>query len=295
MKNTLQLIKSNERVQNLLTYLALSQDEIDNSLVRAAWWLAVLFHDVGYAYDLVRKLEDKIEQMYPFHRKPPISPNDEDLKGIDFEHTLLYSFLHKEAFGNPKDSGELNNDEKDYRFRYICSIVENDMNLNHGIIGALFLHFALHEHEQYASYPSRAKLILNLAAEAILMHEIIYARQTSLCQPLKYRDLNKGGLRFDAKEMPLGCLLILCDESQERARLSLQPIDYRRDPNKKLWLDNSRDPKIPQADRFEYEERTNTLRFSKEFSEKYRNQGKVLSQKNRFRISALVHLDWNNL
>jgi len=172
------------------------------------FFLATLFHDIGYPWNFVTKISDKIKDQ--FSTGKPINKKSEHFALINNERLFLYPLRGYKGrdvtapFSWPKDFVEL---------------VDTIMAETHGLPGAIALlnmndyirKYPLDEHEM----PSR-RFCLEWAAMAVMMHDMakIYAK---IGKDGKLDRLNPH-LRLSLSRDPLSFMLTLTDQVQEFGR-----------------------------------------------------------------------------
>lgn len=267
LDNLISLVKSNMRIQDFLGRMGIDESEINEDVLTRAWWLASLFHDIGYAFDFFHtKLEPKVKKMFPFYQTNLASIDNVYLEDIEFDKSLLCGFIcGKKGLDWPLTP--FNKRE----IREIVSLINHDLKLNHGTAGALFLLFSYHQIQKTAIYHPITNLIFQLAAEAIYIHDITDSGKTHIWGN------RSDSLKFDVKEAPLGCLLILCDEMQGDDRRCL---DTRKVCSESVvWQAKSKKPA-----KIYYDPLRNELKTSIP-------AGSIIKDKSRFNIDPFIKLN----
>jgi hypothetical protein len=198
-----------ERVRGFLKGMGLGTPAMADRVVVAAWWIAALFHDVGYAVWLLGKLERSVGNALPWYAGDIVGGL---VRGCDrgtIERSLFRPFLEGEdARGAPHS----------VRRRLWEVGLYRELLDNHSVASALALLMSLDVARAAAgSVVPEVEIAFHLAAEAVAYHD---SDDTVVAW-------EEGGPRCDQARRrvvsPLGCLLRLCDDLQVWGRLSLVP------------------------------------------------------------------------
>jgi hypothetical protein len=184
----------------------------DNSLSRTLWrrvfretaFLAALFHDIGYPWQYVNRMEAKLPSAHD--GRHPVTPHCTAILN-EFENRLVllpFEGYNDHLAGRPANWTQ----EK-------LSLIQKCLCESHGLPGALFF---LYLNDRVRPYPSERKhpirrLCVEWAAMAILMHDLqpVYWKNSS------ERVLNPH-LRLKLDVDPLSCVLTLADTVQDFER-----------------------------------------------------------------------------
>ena len=194
-------LQRREDVQALLSSLQLSDSALyDERVIRTAWWLAGLFHDIGYMFYLFsHHLEPRVLRAYPVY-----VGNAAGRLGTGTPEYLLSRCLSRGLWSGSDDADDSRSRARSTGFLTASGAA------NHSIVGGLTLLAILDEIESvYSTSPEQA-LAFHLAAEAICFHDLVGERKLIDCQPAE------RCLRFNKR--PLAWLLVLCDKLQDWGR-----------------------------------------------------------------------------
>lgn len=206
-------------VQNLLKKLGLSEDvftENDYKLIKAAMWLAGLYHDLGYGHNLLCYLEKRLETSYRFYVGDVVAGSVRGIPPECIERSLLRSYL--------EEKGKCDTPAEGYwppkKGAWEVALYEN-LPRNHSIAGALnFLCLLQEILDHWHDVDPRVILTFELAAEAIFFHDLTHKDN--------YFDPN---LCVSFKDRPIALILILADEMQDwgRPRLQYRQVDWQNE------------------------------------------------------------------
>jgi hypothetical protein len=183
-------------------------------LIRWAFLLAALLHDLGYAY-FFRQVYDAHTQslnqwMANSSHNSEASAKCQQL----FADSLLASYLSRKT-GEPLSADQSSR-------RRLTGVLRDHLTLNHSFGGALLILQLEHELRSTHSVNTTLRVALQLAAEAVALHDL--ARDESHCG-LRTRDRATLLTKEDAHDAPLAVLLMFCDElaAWQRPRLHPRP------------------------------------------------------------------------
>jgi len=200
----------------------------DNPLARFLWrgvfretaFLAALFHDIGYPWQYVNRMEAKLPSAHD--GRHPVTPHCTAILS-EFENRLV--LLPFEGYKN-STTGRPSNwmQEK-------LSLIQKCLCESHGLPGALFF---LYLNDRVRPYPIERKhpvrrLCVEWAAMAILMHDL----QPAYWENSSEKVLNPH-LRLKLEVDPLSCALTLADTVQDFER---HLAKFSRESNEKLRVE----------------------------------------------------------
>ncbi len=206
-------LKQQPHVPQLLSDLQLGKDVFDDSkrqVLKTAWWLAAVFHDIGFPFLFFsRNLEPRIQQAYPVYTGGTAGR----VAAATPEH-LLRRALFRDLWC-PRGQ-----DAACYSSRHASSFVSENLHSNHSLIGGISLLAMLEEMESVYRVSPEQALAFHLAADAVCFHDLIGTEK--LAGPPSSADL----LTFENR--PLAWLLALCDELQDwgRPQVRFRRSDY---------------------------------------------------------------------
>jgi hypothetical protein len=192
-------LKSNARVLQLVKDLHLAESVLDDHrLIKTAWWLAGLFHDIGYTfYFMSNNLEPRILRTYPVY------------VGSAGGRLGVGTPLYLAQMALFRDLWESSNPDVGHR-----GFLTESASMNHSVVGGLTLLSMLGEMESIFAVRPEQALAVHLAADAIALHDLIGSKKAAYC------GLPRKCLLF--RDRPLAWLLVLCDELQDWGRPRLK-------------------------------------------------------------------------
>jgi len=172
----------------------------DEKVIRTAWWLTGLFHDIGYTfYFFSRHLEPRVLRAYPVY-----VGNAAGRLAVGTPEYLTDRCLSRGLWLAD------DNEDDDRRRARSAGFLTASGSANHSIVGGLTLLAILDEIESVYSVSPEQALAFHLAAEAICFHDLVGEGKLIDCQP------RERCLQF--RERPLAWLLVLCDKLQDWGR-----------------------------------------------------------------------------
>lgn len=188
-------LRSNTRVIQLVDSLRLATSALDDPhVIKTAWWLAGLFHDLGYMfYFMSRNLEPKILRTYPVY----VGSAGGRL-GVGTPSHLAEMALFRDLWTS-------DGSKEGHK-----GFLTESASMNHSVVGGLTLLSMLGEMESVYKVTPEQALAFHLAADAVAIHDLIGPGKTIHC------GLPSGRVSF--RDRPLAWLLILCDELQDWGR-----------------------------------------------------------------------------
>lgn len=188
-------LRSNTRVVQLVESLRLATSVLDDPhVIKTAWWLAGLFHDLGYTfYFMSRSLEPKILRTYPVY-----AGSAGGRLGVGTPSHLAQMALFRDLW----ESGTAEEEHKGF--------LTESASMNHSVVGGLTLLSMLSEMESVYKVTPEQALAFHLAADATAIHDVVGPGKTVHCE------LPSRCVAF--RDRPLAWLLILCDELQDWGR-----------------------------------------------------------------------------
>ena len=286
-------IKSNlheaEQVKCCLAKLNIAEDffkkdKQGEKVIRAALWIAGLFHDLGYGHNFFCQLERRISDSYRFYSGDVVGGS---ITGFDQrlleQSLLLYHLVDETDMKDYSHTGNLvckesNSPKEGWELR-----LYKFLSCNHGIAGALNVLYLLQEIVEY--WPKvDPKLILTfeLAAEAIFLHDLTEQRN--------YSPPQHSGIPFISfRNSPLAVILVLADEIQDWGR---PRFDYCDSLNSDEIIVKQRrsDQRIPYRWEGPDKNGLKTLRLPDKIAKKLRALGEVEGQK-RFSSKDFVTIE----
>ncbi|MEA3404015.1 MAG: hypothetical protein U9R79_22490 [Armatimonadota bacterium] len=207
------------QVKVLLSKLGLQLSAISDRLVLAAWWIASLFHDIGYGFYLFGKLERHICEAFPWYAGDAAAGLVRGCRVETLQRSLFQSYLehlsHEAQPWSPR------------RRAWEIGLYESCLD-GHSAAGAVLLLMALDETWAMTGYVRpELELILHLAAEAAFYHDLLPVGKTrQVAEPKCAVGWGEGTTtcsRTYRAQGPLAAILALCDRLQCWGRLSLRP------------------------------------------------------------------------
>lgn len=189
-------------------------------MFRSAFFLAALFHDIGYPWQFIHKLQKNLKPRYP--GESPLGRDAAWLLKHYGNRLMFWPF-----FGYRRQAP----DEPPYWGREVARLLEHSMNTTHGMPGAVAL---LHLNDQLRVHPvdERARpprrFCLEWAAMAVLMHDMAdsyelpngAAAKNDATEKTLHGDPPHHHLRLKLDRDPLSYVLTLVDIMQDFNRFN---------------------------------------------------------------------------
>jgi len=188
-----------------------TQNVINEDVIRAAWWMSGLFHDMGFPLSFFLQQENSLSESYAFYNSGFYGSIGKYISKK--KRSLLFSQL-RGLMGN--------SDEITMEFLTEPSIFKGKY---HGVASAINLLLWLEDIESYSSINVGRRIMFELAALAIAMHDIIYMFSgDKIPEPLRKYQGHFTKHKIEFKKDPLSFLMVLTDKLQEWGRPVSVPI-----------------------------------------------------------------------
>jgi len=184
------------------------------SLFLDTFFLATLFHDMGYPWQFVNVINKKL-----IHHSPLENPSIQDAEWIADNYGDRLFFYPINGYKKPDPTAPSHWDDKKIR------ILSQGLCQTHGISGALTL---LYLNDALRIYPNmnldrpERRFCVEWAAMAVMMHDMTKIYSTKV-EPKKARyrfehDIQNPHMRLSINRDPLSFMLTLTDQIQDFAR-----------------------------------------------------------------------------
>ena len=187
-----------------------NEDIVDDSVIRTAWWLAGLYHDIGMQFSYFVQEESMIAPSYGFFNADVCAGI---ARRIELQQRSLLFFHLRDKLGG--------SDEETMRLLTERQILEGK---RHGVAAALCLLMWLERIELHSTIDLKRRLAFELAALAAAHHDLIgiFGPDSDPSELKRYRE-DFTGYKVSYLEEPISFLLVLVDEIQEWGRPILIP------------------------------------------------------------------------
>jgi len=206
-------------VQRLLAALNLNQAALADRVILAAWWLAALFHDIGYEVYLVGQLEKKLADSLPWYGGDVAAGLVRGCRSETLQRSLFRCYLECGDVTAPDWLGR--------RKPWEAGLYRECLG-NHSVAGALMLLMSLDEARSISGcIRAELELIFHLAAEAVFYHDLLPLKKPednarAKCA-IRWKHTGTTEIAAYTAHCPLGALLALSDHLQDWGRLKLEP------------------------------------------------------------------------
>ncbi len=129
-------VSKGPQVRKLLAILNLTAKAVDDRVVAAAWWIAGLFHDIGYSVYLFGQIEKKIAEALPWYAGDIAAGLVRGSRAETIERALFRGYLERGDVQAPPYSGK--------RKGWEIGLYRDSLG-NHSVAGSLMLLMSLDE------------------------------------------------------------------------------------------------------------------------------------------------------
>jgi hypothetical protein len=235
------------------------------NLFLESFFLATLFHDMGYPWSFVQSINKKLDLHFPDG-----DPSNKDAKWITKHYSSRLLFYPFYGYKKPDQTVPFQWSKK------ISSLVDECLKETHGISGAislLYLNDALRIYPDVGhDYPER-RFCIEWAAMAVMMHDMakIYAKVDDKMQ----LQIRNPQLQLSIDRDPLSFILTLTDQIQDFGRPN---ATFHRDYEE----DNEENANVTYASKCSGVELTTDESNSLTITYRYKNHWDYFQNKEKF-------------
>lgn len=180
--------------------------EEKKEIIKIAFFIAALFHDVGYGHYYLNKYKERLFRIYPW-LLPDI--NQIDANAYVCQGTLdglpACFIRHSHYLLNPEGGNSRDTSSKQKQRQLTAGFFRDSLPLNHSIASSFFISHIAEDLLKSRSISEKLYVAFNIAAEAAMLHDMTKEER---CLHLKPQFLNADS----DKTVPMAILLILSDE-----------------------------------------------------------------------------------
>lgn len=196
-------------------------DNEREEIIKIAFFIAALFHDLGYGHYYLNKYKERLFRIYPW-LLPDINQIDANAcvsQGLLYG-LPAYFIRHNHYLLNTEDGNGKHTLSKLKQRQLTAGFFRDCLPLNHSIASSFFVSHIAEDLFKSRSISEKLYVAFNIAAEAAMLHD--------MTKEERCLHLNCGFLNNDSdKTVPLAVLLILSDEISvwERHRIKYEQND----------------------------------------------------------------------